>query len=195
LESLDDEVASISATTIANALNFYEVSVRKDLAQISDGNGKPKVGYNRVGLLADVKKFLGYDKHNRAVIVGAGHLGTALMSYKKFANYGLEIAAGFDVSPQKIGSEVNGKKILAASEIADMCRQLGVSIGIITVNAENAQDVCDELIRGGVSGIWNFAPVTLKIPEHIAVKNEDLAASLSMLTNSMDLNSEQLTEE
>jgi redox-sensing transcriptional repressor len=168
--------------------------VRKDLAQISDGNGKPKTGYNRAKLLCDIRSFLGYDKRSRAVIVGVGHLGTALMCYKNLANYGLEITVGFDVSPQAVGTEVNGIKILDAAKLADMCKRFGIEIGIITVDEKNAQGVCDELVRGGVSGIWNFAPVTLNAPDNIVVKNEDLAASLSMLTSSMNLKQKAKTE-
>ncbi|GHU43686.1 redox-sensing transcriptional repressor Rex [Clostridia bacterium] len=186
LESLGDEVTNISATTIANALDYYDVSVRKDLSQIS-GSGRPKMGYEKKELLRDIKKFLGYDKQNSAIIVGVGHLGTALLSYQNFANCGLEIRAGFDVSPDILGKSVNGVMILDTSKLTDMCRRFGVTIGIITVPAEKAQTVCNELISGGVSGIWNFAPVTLKVPAGVAVKNEDLAASLSMLTGSMSL--------
>lgn len=85
----------ISATTIADALGLNQVQVRKDLALISSG-GKPKVGYRISELEADIERFLGYDNINSAVIVGAGHLGKALMSYVGFKQYGLEIIAAFD---------------------------------------------------------------------------------------------------
>ena len=88
----------ISATALATALGMGEVQVRKDLAMVSDG-GRPKVGYLREGLIDDIQQFLGYDNLNDAVLIGAGKLGRALLSYTGFQEYGLNILAAFDVNP------------------------------------------------------------------------------------------------
>ncbi|NCB04373.1 MAG: redox-sensing transcriptional repressor Rex, partial [Clostridia bacterium] len=87
--------ANVSATGIAEALGLNQVQVRKDLALVSDG-GKPKTGYQIRELISDIERFLGYDNTNGAVLVGAGHLGRALLSYSGFKNYGLEMVAAFD---------------------------------------------------------------------------------------------------
>lgn len=182
LKSLQNDcTVNISATNIANALEMNDVQVRKDLAMIS-GGGRPKTGHNRESLVYDIESFLGYYDLNTAVIAGAGHLGRALLSYDGFSKYGLEIIAAFDIDEKMIGSYVNGKKILNADKMINLCKRMKVRIGIVTVPENQAQRVCDDLIEGGVLAIWNFAPVHLNAPERILVKNENMASSLAVLS-------------
>ena len=154
----------ISATTIADALGLNQVQVRKDLALISSG-GKPKVGINS------------------AVIVGAGHLGKALMSYVGFKQYGLEIIAAFDSDPSLWNTTFNGITVFPPEKMAGIAERLKLHIGIITVPAPHAQEVCDRLVEAGVRAIWNFAPTVLRVPEGILVQNENMASSLALLCN------------
>ena len=177
-----DGKQSISAPVIAKALNLNEVLVRKDLAAISRHGGKPKIGYDISDLILDIEDFLGYENVDEAVLVGAGHLGKALLSYRRFEEYGLEIVAAFDSDPGIVGSEIHGKKVFAAERITDLTSRLSVRIGIITVPAEEAQSVCDKLVEAGVLAIWNFAPVHLIVPANIMVQNEDMAESLAILS-------------
>ncbi|WRS28199.1 redox-sensing transcriptional repressor Rex [Oscillospiraceae bacterium MB08-C2-2] len=176
-----DGVANISATTIAEALRLNDVQVRKDLASISDG-GRPKVGYVTENLIFDIEQFLGYDDADNAVIVGSGNLGKALLSYKGFSEYGLDIVAAFDIDESVVGCTVNGKRILPAEKLKNLCHRMGIKIGIITVPAYQAQDVCNTLIESGVVAIWNFAPVHLEVPENVLVQNENMACSLAILS-------------
>lgn len=169
---------NISATQISQALGLGEVLVRKDLASISNG-GRPKIGYEVHALIATLEDYLGVGKVSKAVIVGVGRLGQALMMYKGFGEFGLEIVAGFDVRPS-LG--VGGKPVYDVKSLSSLLPQMGASIGIITVPAAVAQDVADELIRAGVKGIWNFSPVHIVVPQAVAVKNENLAASLAVLS-------------
>lgn len=182
LESLPETVRYISATAIAAALGLNQVQVRKDLASVSS-SGKPKVGYLRRDLIREIKAFLGYDSADEAVIVGAGKLGRALMSYGGFRDYGLNILAAFDADESLIGEDENGRPIMPVEVLKDTCQRLGVRIGIITVPALAAQSVCDLLIDAGVLAIWNFAPVRLVVPEGILVQNENMASSLAILSN------------
>ena len=131
-----DGKQSISAPVIAKALSLNEVLVRKDLAAISRHGGKPKIGYDISDLILDIEDFLGYENVDEAVLVGAGHLGKALLSYRRFEEYGLEIVAAFDANPDIIGNEIHGKKVFAAERITDLTSRLSVRIGIITVPAE-----------------------------------------------------------
>ena len=117
-----------------------------------------------------------------AVLTGAGSLGHALLSYKGFANFGLNIVSAFDVNPALVGTEVDGIKIRALTEMEDVCKRMHVQIGIITVPVEAAQKVCDQMLASGILAIWNFAPVHLDAPDHILVQNENMAASLAMLS-------------
>ena len=170
----------ISATALANALGMGEVQVRKDLAAVSSG-GRPKVGYHRESLIDDIEQFLGYDNTHNAVLVGAGKLGLALLDYVGFEAYGLEILAAFDVAPS-VSVTRSGKAVMAMDKLEGFCRANKVCMGIITVPAAHAQQVCDQMIRSGIRAIWNFAPTHLEVPENILVQNENMATSLAVLS-------------
>ena len=166
----------ISATALANALGMGEVQVRKDLALVSDG-GRPKIGYFRESLIEDINQFLGYDNTTDAILVGAGKLGQALLGYGGFDAYGLNILAAFDVNPIQAG-----KPILPMDELESFCHANQILMGIITVPAEYAQQVCDRMIACGIKAIWNFAPIHLDVPANILVQNENMATSLAVLS-------------
>ena len=181
LKALPSEAsANISATALAAGLHMGEVQVRKDLALVSDG-GRPKIGYNREHLIADIENFLGYGNSNDAVLIGAGKLGRALLGYGGFAEYGLNIVAAFDANDTLIGTTNGGKPIMHLSRLGEVCQRYKIKIGIITVPAEYAQGVCDLLIENGILAIWNFAPKHLNVPDGILVQNENMAASLALL--------------
>ena len=181
LKSLPDGTATyISATALANALGMGEVQVRKDLAMVSDG-GRPKVGYLRERLMEDISQFLGYDNTTDAILIGAGKLGQALMGYKGFQDYGLNILAAFDQNPEK--ENPNAKHpVYHMSKLESYCRANKVLMGIITVPGEYAQQVADELIASGIKAIWNFAPAHLDVPAGILVQHENMATSLAVLS-------------
>ena len=170
----------ISATGLANALGMGEVQVRKDLAMVSDG-GRPKIGYLRERLIDDLEQFLGYDNTTDAVLIGAGKLGQALLGYSGFDAYGLNILAAFDANPAA-EKTVDGKPIYPISQLEGFCKINKVLMGIITVPAEHAQSVCDQLIACGIKAIWTFAPTHLEVPEHILVQYENMATSLAVLS-------------
>lgn len=182
LKSLpEDGPANISATALAAALSMGEVQVRKDLALVSNG-GRPKVGYLRESLIADIERFLGYDNTTEAVLIGAGKLGRALMGYSGFAEYGLEIVAAFDESRELDGQAESGKPIYPMEKLSEFCQQKKILMGIITVPAGAAQAVCNQLIDNGIKAIWTFAPTHLDVPEGILVQYENMATSLAVLS-------------
>ena len=176
----ETESPYISATALANALGMGEVQVRKDLAMVSDG-GRPKIGYLRESLIDDIEQFLGYDNATDAVLVGAGKLGQALMDHKGFDEYGLNILAGFDIRP-KVEHTEDGKPIYSLDKLESYCHSHMVRMGIITVPAPYAQEVCDRLIKAGIKAIWNFAPTHLEVPSNILVQHENMATSLAVLS-------------
>ncbi|MBQ6018990.1 MAG: redox-sensing transcriptional repressor Rex [Clostridia bacterium] len=171
----------ISATSIAAAMNLGDVQVRKDLAAVS-GSGKPKVGYVLTTLISELEDYLGYHDVDDAVIVGAGKLGIALLEYGGFANYGLNILAAFDEDESVTGTTPDGKKVLHMSQFDSFVRKKGVKMGILTVPAESAQQVCDRMIENGILAILNFAPVHLETPEGILVQDENMATALAALS-------------
>lgn len=180
LKSIEDESQNISATAIARELGLGEVQVRKDLGTVS-GVGRPKTGYKVSELIYSLEKFLGADKTENVVIVGAGKLGKALLGYKGFEDYGLHIIAAFDKIIKSPVTENGEKTIYPMDNFPLFCKQNNVKIGIITVPAESAQEVCDLFVKNGIKAIWNFAPCSLSVPEGINIQYENMALSLAYL--------------
>ena len=180
LRSLEGSMLTISATAIAEALRLNDVQVRKDLAAVSS-SGKPKIGYVTADLISELENFLGYNSPSDALLAGAGKLGRALMSYQGFNAYGLNIVAAFDTDPNLINTQEAGKSILPLSQMKQFCEERRVRIGIITVPAACAQEVCEMMLESGILAIWNFAPVRLNVPDTILVQNENMASSLALL--------------
>ena len=180
LHSLSEEDnATVSATAIATALGLGDVMVRKDLALVSNG-GKRRVGHQRDQLIQDIEAFLDRNNVSNAVLVGAGKLGQALMSFEEFKEQGLNILAAFD---KELAQDMGNcpKPIYSMDQLEAFCYRNRVRIGIITVPATYAQEVCDRRVDYGIEAIWNFASVNLNVPEHILVQSINLAASLSVL--------------
>ena len=180
LKSVDtQQVEYISSSTVAEALDMNDVQVRKDLAAVCKTAGIPKKGFVVRDLIGGISDFLGYSQGNDAILIGAGNLGMALMSYRGFDNYGINIVAAFDSRPEVI----DNKKVFDISRLDEICKKLNVKIGIITVPDTAAQKVCDLLVKSGILAIWNFAPTHIKAPEEILVQNENMASSLALLSN------------
>ncbi|MBE6543834.1 MAG: redox-sensing transcriptional repressor Rex [Ruminococcaceae bacterium] len=180
LKSLPDpKPENVSSTVIASALGKGNALVRKDLACVSS-SGRPRVGYRTEELIIELEGFLGYDDIKKAVLVGAGKLGGALLGYEGFNEYGVDIIAGFDISP---GDDINGRPIYPMERFKSFCTENRVKIGVITVPAKHAQEVCDLMMESGIMAIWNFAPTHLEVPRNILVKNENMAGSLVMLSS------------
>ena len=183
IRTLPERTENISATRMAKDLGLGDVMVRKDLAKVSDG-GRRKLGYVREALIVDIEKFLDLNSTTDAIVIGAGKLGQALLGYSGFEATGLHIVAGFDIHASKKHNN-GGKPIYPMTKLEQFCQENQVAIAIITVPAESAQSVCDELIDCGVRAIWNFAPAPLRAPKDVVLKTEDLAASLAMLAGKL----------
>lgn len=183
LRSLPDDRTHISATAIAAALRMGEVQVRKDLAAVCDGEGKPKVGYAVKQLIHSLGTFLGYDDLSDAVVVGTGRLGRALLDYRGFSEYGLRLIAGFDIDGSLAGKTETGKPIYPLSRFEELCNRLRTRVGILCVPAGCAQAVCDLMVKNGVRAILNFAPTHLSVPDSVELQNEDIAADLASLAS------------
>lgn len=177
------EGSYISATAIAKKLSLGDVQVRKDLAAVS-GAGKPKLGYVRNELILKIEECLGQKKLTPAVLVGAGKLGRALLQYDEFERYGVCISAAFDLNEQIISLD-SKTKIIPMNQFDLFCKTHSVRIGIITVGAGSAEAVCDQMIKSGITAIWNFAPCKLSVPDGILLQNENLALSLAHLNNQL----------
>lgn len=182
IESLPQDVETVSATTIAKALGFGEVQVRKDLGAIC-GSGKPRIGYTVSDLKESLESLID-SRNGKTVIVGAGKLGRALLDYGGFSDYGLDILAAFDTEVSQ--NNASGKPILPIDGLHDFCKENDVSIGVITVPAKAAQEVCDKLCQSGIKAIMSFAPCKLTAPEGVAIQYENMALSLAHLKTQIE---------
>ena len=180
LKAVDSGIQNISATSLAKGLGLGEVQVRKDLSAVS-GAGRPKTGYNVRALIASLENFLGSGDRNHVVIVGAGKLGRALLDYGGFGDYGLNIIAAFDKALTQPEQSNYGKPIYPMDAFDDFCRSHDVRIGVITVPAYSAQEVCNRLVYNGIRAIWCFAPCVLSVPPEIPVQYENMGLSLAYL--------------
>ena len=176
--------AAVSCTHIADDLALDPTQVRKDLA-LTGIVGRPKVGYEVPALIAAIEHFLGWDNTTEAFLAGAGSLGTALMGYEGFREHGLDIVAAFDVDDAKVGQLIHGKRVMPVRKLPDLAQRMHIHLGIITTPADSAQQIADLMIEGGIKGLWNFAPVSLKVPADIIVENVQLSSSLAVLSRKL----------
>jgi redox-sensing transcriptional repressor len=172
----------VSGTVLAGTHNLEPVIVRKDLA-VTGITGTPRRGFRIAELIAAIEEFLGWNNQTKAVLAGVGNLGTALLGYQGFENLGLRIAGAFDCDPKKIGSWVQGRHVQAMEKLPSFARRLDISLGVLTVPAQAAQQVADLMVHAGIKGIWNFTPMKLQVPEGVVVQKEDLAEGLAVLSH------------
>lgn len=172
----------VSGTILASTHNLEPVIVRKDLA-VTGIAGKPRLGFRVTELIAAIEAFLGWNNQTKAVLVGVGNLGTALLGYRGFEDLGLRIAGAFDCDPKRIGHWVQGRQVQSIAKLSSFARRLGITLGVLTVPAPTAQAAADLMVRAGIIGIWNFTPVRLQVPEGVVVQKEDLAEGLAVLSH------------
>ena len=139
-------------------------------------------------LIREIEAYLGCGEENKTVLIGAGNLGKALLSYDGFLDYGLNVIAAFDIDPKVVGSCIGTKPVLAMKQLEEICQKHSIKLGIITVPAAAAQTACDELVSYGIEAVWNFAPTVLKVPAGVLVENENLASSLAVLCKHLKTN-------
>ena len=171
---------TISSAFLADLIGTDATLVRKDMAAAGI-TGRPKVGYSISEVVARLDGVFGLTDRNDAILIGCGDLGRALARYPGFARYGLKISAVFDVDPTKIGQNIGGNNVLPMEKCKSFIEIFRIEIAILAAPAVAAQELADWLIRKGVKAIWNFAPVQLRLPEDIAVRNENLALGLAQL--------------
>lgn len=185
LKGIEQEGQYVSCTQIAKEFGFDPTQVRKDIAETGI-TGTARVGYPVKNLIITIEEFLGWNKQNEAFLVGVGNLGTALLKYRPFQEkYGLDIVAVFDDDKGKQGAYIGGKKVMPVDKLTDLAQRMHIPIGIVTVPPEYAQEVVDKMIDGGIKAIWNFSPVSVRVPEGIIVENARLSTSLAVLTSKL----------
>ncbi len=180
------EHETISSKQLGKALGYTDAQVRKDLTYFGQF-GHPGVGYRVDELIGRLKKILGTDRVWPVILVGAGNLGRALMSYKGFLRKGFQLSAVFDADAAKIGRRFGDLEIEPMENLPRIVGQLQIRMAIIAVTPEAAQGVLDFLIEAGIRGVLNFSPANLKSPSDIFVQSVDLAVQLEQLSFRMSL--------
>jgi redox-sensing transcriptional repressor len=185
LRELQHLVAEGTQTTSSNQLGvrlgFTDAQVRKDLAHFGQF-GHPGVGYRCDDLIAQIRKILGTDRKWLVALMGVGNLGRALLGYRGFESQGFRMSAAFDADPAKAGTIVDGIEIFDVARLAEIVAQRQIELGMVAAPAAQAQTAADQLVAAGVSGILNFAPVTLSVPEGVSMVSVDLARELEQVT-------------
>ena len=179
-ELMRNDVDRISSKELGEKIGFTASQIRQDLNNFGDF-GQQGYGYNVKELYKQISLILGLDKEYTGVIIGAGNLGQAIANYNRFSESGLSIECIFDANPKLVGMRIRDIEINDIDTLAQYLQEKNVDIGIICVPRINAQKVTDMLVKGGVKGIWNFAPVDLVVPNEVKVENVHLSESLLTL--------------
>lgn len=172
---------TVSSRLLGEMLNVTAAQIRKDLSFFG-GFGKQGIGYPVETLLKHLQHILGLERTWPMAIVGLGNLGRALLHYQNFAQEGFQVVALFDSDPRKIGTTIGGLTIRPDEEIERLIPELGIRIAILAVPPDKAQEVADLLVQAGVRAILNYAPVTLRVPEGVWVRQMEPLVALESMT-------------
>lgn len=182
LEQLrNDGFEVVNSGQLATLLHSSPGQIRKDLTYFGHF-GKRGEGYRIAELADNVRQIIGLDRVWNAAVIGVGSLGSAVINYPGFEPAKFRIVAAFDREPEIIGTVVNGIHVQDISELPETVVRSSISIGIVTVPGEYAQNVAGLLIKAGIEAILNYAPIQLRTPEHVKVANIDPVLSLQSMT-------------
>jgi redox-sensing transcriptional repressor len=176
----DQGIDVCSSHQLASAAGVNPAKLRKDLSYLGS-YGTRGVGYDVEYLRYQIARELGQTQDWDVVIVGVGHLGSALSTYRGFTTRGIRIAALIDTDPKRIGTEVGGITVEPLTHLSKIVRKRHIAIAVIATPAEAAQQVADALVAAGVTSILNFAPAIVTVPDGVDVRKVDLSIELQIL--------------
>ncbi len=174
----------ISSAELAELVGVDATMVRKDMAS-AEISGRPKVGYFIGDVISRLDQVLGLEQRKDAVLIGAGSLGSAIARYGGFGRFGLKISGVFDADYSRVGQSIGDHVILPMEKCKSVIQIFGVRIAVLTAPASAAQELADWLVGQGIRGIWNFAPVDLRVPAGVVVRNENLALGLAQFLHQL----------
>ncbi len=184
-----NQVDTISSSEIEENTGINAAQFRKDLSHFGEF-GRPGIGYDVAELHARICTILKLDRTRPVLLVGAGHLGSALVGYPALRDERFHIVAAFDNNYNKIGKQLWDLTIRDVSTIAEANKELQARIGIVAVPAGSAQEAGEKLVEAGVKAILNFAPTVLNLPSGIIVRNVDFVQELAVLSFHLPCDSE-----
>jgi len=167
----------ISSQEISEYTNINATQIRRDLSSFGRF-GKRGVGYRTEALLDEIRQILRTQGQHNIALVGAGRLGSAIASSPIFAEHGINVAAIFEIDPDKIGQNVGDVRVSSTDDMTDICRERNIIVGVIAVPAETAQDAADALIGSGAKIIFNYSEALLDVPSDVNVHTSNPAVDL-----------------
>lgn len=177
----ENSIETVSSEALAKAAGVKPTQLRKDLACFGTF-GTRGLGYDVADLSKKIADELGTSRLQPVILIGAGHLGLALLSYRGFGKEGFEIVAAFDADPRRERDKKVRQRILGMNRLPEFVRENAIKMAILTVPAAAAQEVTNQLVSTGITGILNFSPVPISVPEEVMVNNVNLAIELENLS-------------
>ncbi len=177
----DADVRSVSSEELADLIGVTAAQIRRDLSYFGKF-GKQGKGYDTHFLAQTIAHILRLDRQWPVALVGLGNLGRAIANYRGFTPSSFSIVAVFDRSPRNVGNVVNDMEILHDNHLTDTIVRERIKIGIIATPKSYAQDIADRMVAGGVEAILNYAPMILKVPETVTVREIDPVSALQSMT-------------
>ena len=174
-------IETISSTEVEKQTGINAAQFRKDLSYFGEF-GKPGVGYNVIELQARIAKILRIDREQPVIVIGAGNLGSALVGYPGLGEQHFNIVGVFDSNPRKVGQKIFQIEVTEISRLKELNEKLKARIAIIAVPASAAQDVAESAANAGVRALLNFAPIILKVPNLVVVRNVSFLQELAVLS-------------
>lgn len=175
----------VSSTTISKALNVDASQIAKDLS-VLNVKGKTRIGYQVKALEEALQEFLGFGRCHKAVMLGVGSLGSALIADNGLNRFGLNIVAGFDTNPDIVGTEIQGVPIYDICSLNKYQKKLRAEIAIIAVPIDVAQQVADLAVESGIKALWNFTPFRILTAPGIVIQNTSIYAHLAVMYNRLN---------
>jgi len=177
---IEDGEENISSKNFSKRLNLNSAQVRKDLSYFGDF-GTRGVGYKTKKLASKIREILNLNTKWKMALVGVGNIGSALLTYTGFDERDFQVEMAFDSDPELIGKEINDVEIEEVSRLPERIEAEEIKLGIIAVPASAAQEIADQMVEGGVTGILNFAPALLNLPEEVRLAQVDITKELEQL--------------
>lgn len=177
----DNQIQTVSSEALAKVAGVKPTQLRKDLAYFGQF-GTRGLGYDVTELSRMISDELGTTSLQPVILVGVGNLGLALLSYRGFEKEGFEIIAAFDAEPKRRRDKKISQPLQGMEDMPEFIRQHHVKMAIMTVPVVAAQEVANQLIQAGITGILNFSPSVLSVPEEVMVNNVNLAIELENLS-------------
>ena len=174
-------IKQVPSRALAAMTGATPEQVRKDLSHFG-AFGQRGVGYDAVNLRNQLRRLMGLDQTRRVIVIGVGHVGSALAGYPGFESRGFQVVALYDNNPARIGHMVQGLKVRDIASLAEDCQIEPVDIAILAVPAGAAQDVANIAVAAGVRALLNFAPTNLEVPPEVLVRSVDMTSELEFLS-------------